>query len=152
MSNSEQSVTLNATRASRLHEICGLAPKWLASLPARSLLSLIWLYRHSLSPVLPVVCGPGCGCRFHPTCAAYAADAVRTYGAMRGLWLAVRRLLKCHPWHPGGFDPIPPPNQPLPSDGLQRMSTPRPVCRQTQAHAVASHHFRTTQQAKPLRV
>jgi hypothetical protein len=82
-------------------------PGFLASLPARGLLGLIWLYRHSFSPVLPVVCGPGCGCRFHPTCAWYAADAVRTYGAVRGSWLAVRRLLKCHPWHPGGFDPIP---------------------------------------------
>lgn len=80
----------------------------MASIPARSLLGLIWLYRHSLSPVLPVVCGPGCGCRFHPTCAAYAAEAVRTHGAVRGSWLTVRRLLKCHPWHPGGLDPVPP--------------------------------------------
>src|SRR5664279_2886773 len=74
---------------------------------ARSLLGLISLYRHSLSPVLPVVCGPGCGCRFHPTCAVYATEAVRTFGAVRGSWLAARRLLKCAPWHPGGFDPIP---------------------------------------------
>jgi putative membrane protein insertion efficiency factor len=85
-----------------------------AELPAkfgpvsRGLLGVIWLYRHSLSPVLPIVCGPGCGCRFQPTCAGYAADAVRTYGALRGSWLAVRRLLKCHPWHTGGFDPVPP--------------------------------------------
>jgi len=84
---------------------------WLAllvSLPARLLLSVIWLYRRTLSPVLPVVLGPGCGCRFHPTCAVFAAGAVREHGAMRGSWLAVRRLLKCHPLHPGGFDPVPP--------------------------------------------
>ena len=74
---------------------------------SRGLLGVIWLYRHSLSPVLPIVCGPGCGCRFQPTCAGYAADAVRTYGALRGSWLAMRRLLKCHPWHAGGFDPVP---------------------------------------------
>ena len=47
------------------------------ALPARVLLGLIWLYRKTLSPVLPIVFGPGCGCRFHPTCAVYAAQAVR---------------------------------------------------------------------------
>jgi putative component of membrane protein insertase Oxa1/YidC/SpoIIIJ protein YidD len=66
----------------------------LTSVPSRGLLGLIWLYRHSLSPVLPVLCGPGCGCRFHPTCAVYASDAVRTYGAVRGSWLALQRLVK----------------------------------------------------------
>ena len=82
---------------------------WLgASLPARLLLGLIWLYRRTLSPALPAVFGPACGCRFHPTCAAYAADAVREHGALAGAWLALRRLLKCHPWHPGGYDPVPP--------------------------------------------
>lgn len=80
----------------------------LASLPARVLLGSIWLYRRTLSPTLPVFFGPTCGCRFHPTCAVYAADAVRTHGACRGAWLAIRRLLKCHPLHAGGFDPVPP--------------------------------------------
>jgi putative membrane protein insertion efficiency factor len=79
-----------------------------ASLPARLLLGLIWLYRRTLSPALPAVFGPACGCRFHPTCAAYAAAAVREHGALAGAWLALRRLLKCHPLHPGGFDPVPP--------------------------------------------
>jgi putative membrane protein insertion efficiency factor len=78
-----------------------------ASLPARSLLGLIWLYRRTLSPLLPAVFGPACGCRFHPTCATYAAEAVREHGACLGALLAVRRLLKCHPLHPGGFDPVP---------------------------------------------
>ena len=99
---------IHATRASRLHEIRGPAPGLLASLPARALLGLIWLYRRTLSPVLPLVLGPGCGCRFHPTCAVFAAEAVREHGALRGSWLAVRRLLKCHPLHAGGFDPVPP--------------------------------------------
>jgi putative membrane protein insertion efficiency factor len=97
-----------ATGASRLHEIRGPAPGLLAYLPARALLGLLWLYRRTFSPVLPLVLGPGCGCRFHPTCAVFAAEAVRQHGALRGSWLAVRRLLKCHPLHPGGFDPVPP--------------------------------------------
>ena len=87
-----------------LRRVIGLA----ASLPVRVLLGMIWLYRRALSPVLPVVFGPVCGCRFHPTCSAYAAQAVREHGALMGSWLALRRLLKCHPLHPGGFDPVPP--------------------------------------------
>lgn len=46
-------------------------------------------------------------CRFHPTCSAYAIDAVRTWGAWRGTWLAVRRLARCHPFSKGGYDPVP---------------------------------------------
>jgi hypothetical protein len=124
----------------------------LPSLPARGLLGLIWLYRHSISPVLPVVCGPGCGCRFHPTCAVYAADAVRTHGAVRGSWLAVRRLLRCHPWHPGGFDPVPRTDLPLPSDALQPMGPSRPVCRRTPTQAKASHISLATRKVEPLGV
>ncbi|MBS0631557.1 MAG: membrane protein insertion efficiency factor YidD [Verrucomicrobia bacterium] len=77
-------------------------------LPARALLGLIWLYQKTLSPALPALFGPGCGCRFAPTCSHYAADAVRTHGAITGSWLALRRLAKCSPLHPGGFDPVPP--------------------------------------------
>ena len=79
-----------------------------ARLPARALLGLVWLYQHTLSPVLPAVFGPACGCRFHPTCSHYAAEAVRTHGVLTGAWLAVRRLLRCTPLHIGGFDPVPP--------------------------------------------
>ena len=61
------------------------------ALPARVLLGLIWLYRKTLSPALPAVFGPGCGCRFYPTCAVYAAQAVRQRGALAGAWLALRR-------------------------------------------------------------
>jgi len=84
------------------------AAGWTASLPARGLLVALWIYRRTVSPLLPAVFGPACGCRFHPTCADYAAGAVRAHGALGGAWLATRRLLKCHPFHPGGFDPVPP--------------------------------------------
>lgn len=46
-------------------------------------------------------------CRFHPTCSTYALRAIQTHGAVRGAWLATRRLLRCHPWNPGGIDPVP---------------------------------------------
>lgn len=69
------------------------------------LIALIRVYQVVLSPLL----GPAC--RFHPTCSCYAQEAIRTHGGVRGLWLALRRLLKCHPFNPGGFDPVPPPAQ-----------------------------------------
>ena len=82
--------------------------KTLARLPALVLLALIRLYQRTLSPTLPVFFGPACGCRFSPSCSHYAAEAIGTHGVLRGLWLAVRRLVKCTPLHPGGFDPVPP--------------------------------------------
>lgn len=63
----------------------------------------IELYRRLVSPLKTVP-----SCRFHPTCSSYAHQAVREHGALRGLALAVRRVLRCHPYHPGGFDPVPP--------------------------------------------
>ena len=89
--------------------------RFLGQLPSRALLALLWLYRRTLSPVLPVVFGPACGCRFAPTCSHYAVDAIRTHGAFLGTFLTLRRLVKCTPLHPGGFDPVPP-------------SRRRPVC------------------------
>ena len=68
--------------------------------------ALILAYRYALSPLL----GPRC--RFYPSCSAYALEAVDRHGALRGLWLAVRRLGRCHPWHPGGYDPVPAPAEP----------------------------------------
>ena len=66
------------------------------------LLALLWIYRRLVSPVLPPAC------RYYPSCSQYAADAVRIHGAVFGTWLALRRLLRCHPWAPGGPDPVPP--------------------------------------------
>jgi putative membrane protein insertion efficiency factor len=65
------------------------------------LLGLITLYRYTLSPLL------GQRCRFYPSCSAYAAEALTQYGPLRGSWLALKRLLRCHPFHPGGHDPVP---------------------------------------------
>jgi putative membrane protein insertion efficiency factor len=64
-------------------------------------------YRFAISPTLHALAGPGCGCRFTPTCSHYALDALRSHGALHGTSLAARRLLRCHPWHPGGHDPVP---------------------------------------------
>lgn len=80
---------------------------FLFRLPARTLLGLLWVYQRAVSPLLPVVFSGACGCRFSPTCSHYAVDAVRRHGALAGSWLALRRLLKCTPLHPGGFDPVP---------------------------------------------
>jgi putative membrane protein insertion efficiency factor len=64
-------------------------------------LALIRFYKLAVSPHLPPAC------RFYPTCSAYAEAAVKKYGAARGLYLALRRLLRCHPFHAGGYDPVP---------------------------------------------
>ena len=72
-----------------------------AHAPRRALAALIRAYQRFLSPALPP------SCRFHPSCSQYALEAVTRYGALRGSWLAARRLARCHPFHPGGFDPVP---------------------------------------------
>lgn len=74
---------------------------------AATLLAAIRAYQRFLSPALPVVTLGQCACRFSPTCSHYAAEAVRTHGAIRGAWLALRRLLRCTPLSAGGLDPVP---------------------------------------------
>jgi putative membrane protein insertion efficiency factor len=77
-------------------------------LAASAAVGLIQIYQRTVSPVLPALFGPSCGCRFHPTCSQYAAEAVGTHGTLKGAWLTARRLVKCTPLHPGGHDPVPP--------------------------------------------
>ena len=71
------------------------------SAPARFLVWLLDLYKRFLSPLLPPAC------RFSPTCSVYAREAIARHGALRGIGLALSRLVRCHPFHRGGFDPVP---------------------------------------------
>jgi putative membrane protein insertion efficiency factor len=66
------------------------------------LIGLLRAYRLVVSPLYGQVC------RYHPSCSAYALEAVRVHGSLRGGWYAVRRVARCHPWAPGGYDPVPP--------------------------------------------
>ena len=70
------------------------------SIPSQVAIKCIHGYRYVLSPWI------GNQCRFHPTCSYYAEDAINIYGVTKGSYLTLRRLLKCHPWHAGGFDPV----------------------------------------------
>ena len=80
--------------------------------PLRSVVvAPIAVYRRLISPLKPTPT-----CRFHPTCSAYARDAILAHGVLRGGVLALGRILKCHPWHPGGLDPVPGPHHHLPED------------------------------------
>jgi putative membrane protein insertion efficiency factor len=75
----------------------------------RVALALIRFYQRAISPGLPAAC------RYEPSCSRYAYAAIEEYGALRGGWLAVRRLARCVPWHQGGYDPVPPrPRPPTP--------------------------------------
>ena len=75
--------------------------KRIASIPKNIVLVLIHGYRRFLSPALPP------SCRFTPTCSAYALTSIERYGLIRGGWLALKRIGRCHPWNPGGYDPVP---------------------------------------------
>jgi putative membrane protein insertion efficiency factor len=99
-----RSAPAGADRTPRLGPVA-----WVLSLPIRA-----WrLVSRHLPP----------RCRFHPSCSAYALEALELHGAARGSWLAVRRVGRCHPWHEGGFDPVPVPN----IRSQRRLSSARPV-------------------------
>jgi putative membrane protein insertion efficiency factor len=77
------------------------APPRIAALASRPLVWCIRLYQVGLSPLLPS------SCRYYPSCSVYAIEALQRHGAWRGSWLAVRRIARCHPFHAGGYDPVP---------------------------------------------
>ena len=110
----------------------------------RALLRLIDFYSRAISPALPA------RCRFYPTCSAYAAEAIARHGAGRGIWLAVRRLVKCAPWHPGGIDPVPE-RSPAPADtrgtAAGHHSSSTAMGRSTAPHAGAHTTERATRPA-----
>ncbi|MEX2541075.1 MAG: membrane protein insertion efficiency factor YidD [Trueperaceae bacterium] len=85
------------------------------------LIAPLLFYRRFVSPLKP---GPSC--RFHPTCSAYAVESIRTHGPARGSYLALRRVLKCHPFHPGGLDPVPAESRPPTSSRQGPASGSRP--------------------------
>jgi len=72
------------------------------SAAAMALKGAVHAYRYTLRPII------GSHCRFYPHCSDYALEALSTHGAARGAWLSARRVLRCHPWNPGGYDPVPP--------------------------------------------
>jgi putative membrane protein insertion efficiency factor len=75
------------------------------SIVVRVLIGIIRVYQRFVSPMITAALGPRC--RFYPSCSCYARDALRIHGALRGSGLAAWRVLRCHPFHPGGFDPVP---------------------------------------------
>lgn len=89
-----------------------------------ALIEAVYFYRVGMSQLKPIPT-----CRFYPTCSSYALEALQVHGLFRGLWLSTIRILKCAPWHPGGYDPVPPPrkrkklkhlNGELPAESLQQ--------------------------------
>lgn len=85
------------------------------------LIGLLKAYRTLISPLYGQVC------RYHPSCSQYALDAVTAHGSIRGTWLAVRRLARCHPWAAGGYDPVPPSRSTSPTVASQNSAPAGPA-------------------------
>jgi putative membrane protein insertion efficiency factor len=123
-------LTSRATPMAGLLSLAGRTTQFARAFPAAVLVAALRLYQRVLSPVLPVITLGNCACRFSPTCSHYAVEAIGTHGAIRGLVLAVVRLAKCTPLHPGGFDPVPPatrrPRRPQ-CTGVVRAVSPVPL-------------------------
>lgn len=71
------------------------------AIPKRIALGMVGFYRKYISPMFPP------SCRYVPTCSEYAMIALQRYGFIKGSWMAIKRICRCHPWHPGGYDPVP---------------------------------------------
>ena len=99
-----------------------VAARWLlralVRLPALLLLGIFRAWQLFVSPLY------GQTCRFYPSCSAYGVEAVRRHGAVRGAWLTARRLVRCHPWNPGGVDPVPPTGRTACADGPDESAPP----------------------------
>ncbi|MEO0794274.1 MAG: membrane protein insertion efficiency factor YidD [Verrucomicrobiota bacterium] len=78
-------------------------PSWLGWCAAL----VVRVYQLTLSPLKRLLLGPAAGCRFHPTCSEYTRQSLLRHGLFKGGWLALKRIVKCGPWHPGGDDPVP---------------------------------------------
>ncbi|MRN53583.1 membrane protein insertion efficiency factor YidD [Paenibacillus monticola] len=76
----------------------------------RTIQAPIRVYRKFISPIKPATC------RFYPTCSAYALEAIEVHGPLKGSWLAAKRISRCHPFHPGGLDPVPPLKEKTPKE------------------------------------
>jgi hypothetical protein len=93
--------------------------RWFLSAPKMALIAVVLFYQVALSPIKFAIFGPASRCRFQPTCSQYALEALRKHGVLRGSWLALKRLVRCHPWGAFGPDPVPAP---------RHVTAPRSCC------------------------